>query len=445
MKQITRRDMLGRLGLAAGAAMAAGKGSAETPKKPNFVVIFCDDLGYGDLACYGNTQIRTPRLDAMAAEGVRFTDFYTAAPVCSPARAALLTGRYPVRSGVNRVFFPQSTEGLDPAEATLPKTLQSLGYATACIGKWHLGHLPEFLPDRHGFDYYFGIPYSNDMEVTKRGDPPLPLMRNGEIIEQPADQDTLTRRYTEEAAAFIRRSKDRPFFLYLPHTMPHIPLHCGDDFRDKSARGRYGDVIEEIDWSTGVLLDTLREEGLEENTLVLFTSDNGPWLSYGPDGGEAGPLREGKGTTFDGGMRVPGIFRWPGRLQPRVEPGFASTLDLYPTFAALAGGAPPEGRQLDGGDILPLLEGAQRPDREFFYFHGGALQAFRSGDWKFKRPFKGNIYGKPLEHGELLFNLREDPGETKNLAEAHPERTREMAARMRAFEASLGDVPPTKK
>ena len=436
MDIITRRDLLGRLGLAAGAGLlAAGAGRAAAPKPPNFVVIFCDDLGYGDLGCYGSTTIRTPRLDALAAAGVRFTDFCSAAPVCSPSRAALLTGRYPVRSGITKVLFPQSENGLPDSERTVAELLKARGYATACIGKWHLGHLPPFLPMNHGFDHYFGLPYSNDMENNKRGDPPLPLMRNGAIVEQPANQDTLTRRYTEEAVDFIRRSKDAPFFLYVPHSMPHVPIHCSDAFRGTSQGGLYGDVIEEIDWSVGQIVDALAEAGVAENTLVVFTSDNGPWTHYKEHGGSPGPLRGQKGTTFEGGMREPGVFYWPGRLKPRVETAFASTLDLLPTFLALAGGAPPEGVTLDGQDVSPmLLDGTPPAEREFFYFLADNLQSVRRGDWKYKRPFRGKVYGAPLEHGALLFNLRDDPGETKNLAAEHPDKVAAFEARLAAFE-----------
>ncbi len=443
MEQITRRTLLGRLGAAAGAGVLASRGAAAAGGRPrNFVVVFCDDLGYGDLGCYGNGQIKTPRLDALAAAGVRFTDFCSAAPVCSPSRAALLTGRYPVRSGITRVLFPQSENGLPESERTIAEVLKGRGYATACIGKWHLGHLPPFLPMNHGFDYYFGLPYSNDMEKNQRGDPPLPLMRNGKIVEQPADQTALTRRYTEEAVAFIERSKDRPFFLYVPHSMPHVPIHCGEAFRGKSAGGAYGDVIEEIDWSVGRIVDALAAAGVAENTLVVFTSDNGPWTHYKEHGGTPGPLRGQKGTTFEGGMREPGIFYWPGRLTPRVEPAFASTLDLLPTFAALAGVDLPEGVTLDGRDLTPLLlEETPPPEREFFYFLADDLQAVRRGDWKYKRPFKGKVYGEPLEHGALLFNLREDPGERNNLADAHPETVAALEARLAAFEKTDWRTP----
>ena len=437
--------MLKGLGVALGAGLLPREAHAERP--PNFVVIFCDDLGYGDLGCYGAEKIKTPRIDAMASEGVRFTDFYCAAPVCSPSRAGLLTGRYPIRSGLTRVLFPQSKDGLEAAETTVAEALRKLGYATACIGKWHLGHLPPYLPTRHGFDYYFGLPYSNDMIVEARKDPPLPLMRNEDIAEAPANQDTLTQRYTEEAVRFIERSKDKPFFLYVPHSMPHVPLHCSQRFKGHSAGGLYGDVIEEIDWSVGTILDALKQQGLDENTLVIFSSDNGPWLVQGENGGSAGPLREGKGTTFEGGVREPGIFRWPGHIAPnRVEHAPAITLDLFPTFVRLAGGSPPTERPLDGKDISGLLLGTgHRDGEEFFYYSGEQLQAIRSGPWKLKRPFEGPIYGKPTKHPALLFDLNEDPGEKNDLAEKHPDIVQRLEARMQEFEKGLGPLPATKR
>ncbi|MGB9625015.1 MAG: sulfatase family protein, partial [Phycisphaerae bacterium] len=267
--------------------------AAERP--PNLVILFADDLGYGDLCCYGHPSIRTPNLDRMASEGLRFTDFYSAAPVCTPSRAALLTGRLPIRSGMvgttRHVLFPDSKGGLPASEITIAEALKTKGYATACVGKWHLGHLPQYLPTRNGFDSYYGIPYSNDMK-------PSPILRNEEVIEEPAVQETLTPRYTDEAIKFIRREKDKPFFLYLAYNFPHVPLHVSDRFKDKSLRGLYGDVVEEIDWSVGEVLRTLRELGLAEKTLVVFSSDNGPWLIKNQHGGSAGLLRDGKGSTW---------------------------------------------------------------------------------------------------------------------------------------------------
>ncbi len=449
MDTLSRRGMLARMGWALGGGLLARRSFAagNATRPPNFVVIYCDDLGYGDLGCYGAQKIKTPRLDAMAAEGTRFTDFYSCAPVCTPSRAGLLTGRYPIRSGLNKVLFPGSTGGIEDSEITIAQALKPLGYAAACIGKWHLGHLPPFLPTRHGFDYYFGLPYSNDMDVKARKDPPLPLMRNEEIVEQPANQDLLTQRYTEEATRFIREHKDQPFFLYLAHSMPHVPLHVSDAFRGKSGGGLYGDVIEEIDWSAGQVLDTLKACGLEETTLVVFSSDNGPWLAKEEHGGSAGPLRMGKGTTFEGGVREPGIFRWPGHIPAgRVEHAPAITLDLFPTLVNLAGGTLPPDRPLDGQNITPLLLGTgSRPGNEFFFYSCEELQAMRSGPWKLKRPFKGSVYGKPLEHPVLLFNLETDPGENNNVAEQHLDIVKKLEDRMQAFEKRLGAVPVTKK
>lgn len=429
-----------------GALAAANRAEhPETGRPPNIVVVFADDLGYGDLGCYGAEKIKTPHLDRMAAEGLRFTDFYCSAAVCSPSRAGLLTGRYHVRMGINHVFFPYSNNGLDTSEICVARLLKERGYATACIGKWHLGHLPQFLPMRHGFDYYYGIPYSNDMDVESRGDPPVPLMRGEEIIEQPVNQRTVTRRYTEEAVQFMREHKDQPFFVYLPHTMPHVPLFVSEEFEGRSDAGLYGDVVEEMDWGMGQILDAIQELGLDENTLVIFTSDNGPWLRFGEHGGSAGPLRQGKGTTFEGGMRVPCVMRWPGYIgEGRVENSVACTLDFLPTFVALAGGAAPDDRVIDGLDIRGLLAGtAPRAHEEFHYFHQGRHEAYRSGKWKLKRPFSGNVYGERLEHPTLLFDLENDPGEQTNLAQAHPEILADMETAMDAFWESLQPLPPT--
>ena len=279
-----------------------GFDAAARTGQPNIVILFADDLGYSDLGTFGHPTIRTPNLDRMAFEGIKLTTFYSAAPLCTPSRAALLTGRYPIRSGLVKVLFPASEGGIPDYEVTLAEALRAVGYATACIGKWHLGHLPQFLPTAHGFDYYFGLPYSNDMDRSDRGHPPLPLMPNTELVEVPADEDTLTLRYTEEALGFIEQSVARgvPFFLYLPYTMVHVPLSVSDDFRDTSLRGRYGDAVEEIDWSVGRILDGLRSLGISENTLVVFTSDNGPWLTRMLAGGTATPLRGGKGSTWEG-------------------------------------------------------------------------------------------------------------------------------------------------
>ncbi len=353
---------LGIFGWLVGGRCVGATRDAAFPEKPNLVILFADDLGYGDLGCFGHPSIRTPHLDRMAAEGMKLTQFYVAAPVCTPSRSALLTGRLPIRNGMygqrRRVFYPDSTGGLPDEELTLAELLRQRGYATACIGKWHLGHLPQYLPTRHGFDCYFGLPYSNDMQNVRQGHPPLPLMRNEEIIEQPVDQFTLTRRYTEEAVNFVRNSKEKPFFLYLAYTFPHVPLYASKDFRGRSRRGLYGDVVEELDWSVGVILQMLREEGLAERTLVFFTSDNGPWLIQRLNGGSAGLLRDGKGSTFEGGMRVPAIAWWPGTIAPgQVSMELACSMDLFTTGLKLAGAEVPSDRIIDGVDMTPIFRG----------------------------------------------------------------------------------------
>jgi len=438
----SRRQWLRQAGAAAlGTAALPRMASAETAagRPPNIVVIFADDLGYGDLGCYGSETIKTPRLDAMAAEGMRFTDFYVCSPVCSPSRAGLLTGRHPLRMGIGGVFFPASRNGMDTEEITMADVLGRQGYATACIGKWHLGHLPEYLPTRRGFDEYFGIPYSNDMDNEERGMPPIPLMRGEEIIEQPVDQTTLTKRYTEESIKFIEANRDRPFFLYLPHTMPHVPLYVSERFEGQSEAGLYGDVVEEMDWSTGAILDALKENGIDDNTLVIFTSDNGPWLTYGDHGGSSGPLRMGKGSSFDGGVRVPCIARWPGRIPAgAVEQTPAWTVDFMPTFAGLAEAALPKDRVYDGQDIMPLLEGGDTmPERGLIFHEGTRVTAIRRGKWKYKREYDSFIYGERIQHEALLFDLEADIGETNNLIEEYPQIAADLERRLAAFEASL--------
>jgi arylsulfatase A-like enzyme len=421
-------------------AIAALTGPAAAAP-PNFVVIFADDLGYGDLGCYGHPTIRTPNLDRMAAEGAKFTNAYVAAEVCTPSRAALLTGRLPVRSGMcsytRRVLFPDSAGGLPESEVTIAEALKALGYATACVGKWHLGHLPPYLPTRHGFDSYFGIPYSNDMDRVRRPQPGeaagprvedfnVPLLRNEQVAERPADQYTLTRRYTDEAIKFVRANKGRPFFLYLPHTFPHVPLFASKEFQGTSRRGLYGDVVEELDANVGRLLQTLRDESLAGNTLVIFTSDNGPWLTQNLNGGSAGLLRDGKGSTWEGGMREPFIAWWPGRAPAgRTVHDIVSTLDLLPTLVTLAGGKPPADRTLDGVDVSPVLFGTGPSPRDtMFYYRGETLYAARKG------PFKAHFitedaYGRDRRRTEhdppLLYHLGHDPSERFDVGKRHPE------------------------
>ncbi|MCA8998849.1 MAG: sulfatase [Planctomycetaceae bacterium] len=439
-------------------------GAESTP--PNFVIIFADDLGYGDLTCYGHESIQTPNLDRMASEGLRFTQFYSAASVCTPSRAALMTGRLPVRNGMSsdkrRVLFPNSGGGIPADEVTLAEALQEVGYSCGCFGKWHLGHLPQFLPTSNGFDTYFGIPYSNDMDrlndVGPKGreafwDPKseywnVPLMQGQEIHERPADQTTITRRYTEAATRFIREHKDSPFFVYLPHSMPHVPLFRSPEFEGHSKRGLYGDVIEEIDWSVGQILSTLEEEGLAKNTCVFFTSDNGPWLIFGDHGGSAGPLRDGKGCTWDGGMREPGIAWWPGKIPGgRVTNELATSMDLFPTFVTLAGGKIPDDRILDGTDISPLLLGTGPSPRETVYFYRGTrLMAIRHQDWKahfMTQGAYGAEAGKVEKHDPpLVFNLKEDQGEQDPVTSGHEEAVKKILEIRAEHEAAL-EIPPS--
>jgi arylsulfatase A len=431
---------------------------------PNVVIIYADDLGYGDLGCYGHPTIRTPHLDRMAAEGVRFTQFYSAAEVCTPSRAALLTGRYPIRNGMChdqfRVLRNKSTGGLPADEVTLAELLRGKGYATGIVGKWHLGvwsNDPKHHPQNHGFDFHFGLPHSNDMDPNA-GNPKMagaladqkaeywnaPLYRGLELVERPADQTTLTRRYTEEAVKFITANKAKPFFLYFPHTFPHTPLFASKDFKGTSPRGLYGDVVEELDWSVGRVLDTLRENGLAENTLVVFSSDNGPWLIMGETGGSAGLLREGKGSTWEGGMRVPGIAWWPGKVKPAVCRDFACTMDVFTTAAKLAGAEIPADRAIDGQDITPLLFGTGKVEREVFcYYRGQRLYAARLGVWK-AHFITQPAYGpdKPVTHEvPELYHLEEDPSEIRNVAEKHPDILAQIRAAVEKHRAGVKPFP----
>ena len=446
------------------ALVAVGVRGAEPNPKPNFIIILADDLGYGDLGCYGHPSIRTPHLDQMAREGVRFTDFYSAAEVCTPSRAALLTGRYPIRSGMchgtYRVLRRESTGHLPESEITLAQLLKTQGYATACIGKWHLGNWmnnPAGHPLKHGFDYYFGLPHSNDMnpvsglpkDENSSLDPDpkwwrAPLFEGEKLIEQPADQTTLTRRYTEHAVQYIRAHKDGPFFLYLAHTFPHTPLFASESFRNHSLRGRYGDVVEEIDWSVGQVLAALRQTGLASNTFVFFTSDNGPWLIRGLAGGSAGLLRDGKGSTYEGGMREPGIAWMPGKVPAgMVCREIGSTMDLLPTIAAWAGATVPGDRAMDGLDITPLLTHSGTVKRDaYMYYRGTQIFAARLGQWKahfVTQPAYGP--GKPEPHDPpLLFDLNLDPGETTNLAAQHPEVIAQITAAVARHRATVQPV-----
>ncbi len=420
---------------------------AEKPLRPNVVIVFCDDLGYGDLACFGHPSIATPNLDRMAREGQKWTSFYAAAPVCTPSRAALLTGRLPIRTGMcsesRRVLFPDSAGGLQPEEITIADALRSAGYATACVGKWHLGHLPQYLPTQQGFDSYFGIPYSNDMDrlaSSPKGraaflNPKpeyfnVPLLRDNQEIERPADQYSITRRYTEQAVRFIAAARQEPFFLYLAHNMPHVPLFASQPLQNTSLRGLYGDVVEEIDWSVGQVLDALRRSGKAENTLVLFTSDNGPWLIFDQQGGSAGPLREGKGSTWEGGMREPAIFWWPGTIQPGVVRQLGSTLDMLPTCAALAGAKLPADLVLDGYDISPALLGTGPSLRqEMFFYRDTQLYAVRKGPFKLHFTTQAGYNDKPLVlDPPALYHLEHDPSEKYDIAKNHPGAVAELEA-----------------
>jgi arylsulfatase A-like enzyme len=415
----------------------------------NFVVILADDLGYGDLGVFGSPTIRTPHINRMAAEGVRFTSFY-ATPVCTPSRAALMTGRYPIRSGLVRVIHPGEKFGIPASEITLPKLLRDRGYATACIGKWHLGGLPQYRPLRHGFDYYYGLLFSNDMTLRPPDIRRLRLFRNDEAIEWPVDQSTLTKRYTEEALAFISRNRRKPFFLYLAHTMPHVPLHASGEFRGKSLRGLYGDAAEEIDASTGRVFGALKDLGIDEDTMVIFTSDNGPALSKGTHGGSAGLLRGGKGTTWEGGVRVPFVARCPGRIpEGSVEHGIASLMDMLPSLAALSGSPLPSDRAIDGKDITAMLLGeANSPHTTHFYYSGTRIHAVRWEGWKLHLFLReSGVLGvgsvRPCDPPQL-YNLNEDPGERFDLAEENPQLVSKLAAMAKHLEEGVkpGTLPP---
>ena len=415
--------------------------SADNP--PNIVVIFCDDLGYGDLGCFGHPTLRTPNLDAMAAAGMKFTQFYSASPVCTPSRAALMTGRLPQRNGMcsdrRRVLFPNSKSGLQAAEITIAEALKEQGYATACVGKWHLGHLKPHLPTSNGFDSYFGIPYSNDMDRDGSKGPKgravfwepkveywnVPLLKDEEVFERPADQTTIARRYTEEAIKFIDANKDQPFFLYFAHNFPHVPLFASAKFDGKSPRGLYGDVVEEIDWSVGQVLMALKKAKIDDNTLVIFTSDNGPWLPFDDHGGSAGLLRGGKGSTWEGGMREPTIAWWPGTIKPgQVSTQIAGTMDIFATACALSGAKLPDDREMDSYDLIPVLKGTGEGERNtYFYYRGYKLMAVRVGAFK-AHLMTQDGYGqpKPAEHDPpLLYNLEVDPSEKYNIADKHPD------------------------
>lgn len=410
-------------------------------EKPNFIIIYADDLGYGDVGCFGATDIKTPHLDRMSAEGIQFNSFYSASPVCSPSRAALLTGRYPVRMGIHGVFFPDSHTGMPTDETTIANVLGYEGYTSGMIGKWHLGHMDRYLPLQRGFDEFFGVPYSNDMGSFY-------YYRGNDIVSFEVDQTQITKKLTEEAIDFIDRNKEEPFFLYLAHPMPHVPIYASDEFLGTSERGLYGDVIQELDWSVGQVLDKLEQDNLLENTLVVFSSDNGPWMVMRHMGGLPGNLREGKQFTFEGGMRVPTLAMWKGTIPEGTEYNdMCVMMDWMPTFASLAEADPNWQKPIDGKDITPVLMGEQTSEsRDFLYFDGNDPQAFRSGEWKVKvefAGFDGARWKKAVEpHPVALFNLEDDPGETSNLAESNPEKLEEMLNKMEQAIADLGELPP---
>ncbi len=427
--------------------------AAERP--PNVVIIFADDLGYADLKCFGSPFSDTPNLDRMAGEGRKFTSFYVAQAVCSASRTALLTGCYPNRLGIQGALGPTATHGIHADEMTIAEVLKPKGYATAIYGKWHLGHHPEFLPTRHGFDDYFGLPYSNDMwpKHPTAKFPDLPLVAGEKTVELNPDQTQLTTWYTERAVKFIETNQDRPFFLYVPHAMPHVPLFVSTQHAGQSKRGLYGDVVREIDWSVGQILQTLSRLKLDDNTLVIFTSDNGPWLSYGSHAGSAQPLREGKGTAWEGGVREPCVMRWPGKIPAGTEcRELAATIDLLPTIAKLAGAELPT-RNIDGLDIGPLLSGdstAKTPHEAYWYYWGDGLHAIRSGQWKlhFPHPYVHvDVPGDDGLPGKLsqpktdlvLYDLDADIGESTDVSARHPEVVARLTALAEVARDDLGD------
>lgn len=435
---LTRRKFLTRTGGAA-AALAAGtlgatdtaRGAARGPQRPNVVLILLDDLGYGDLGCYGSGAIRTPNIDRLAAGGLRLTDAYAGAPVCTPSRAALMTGRYGARVGLPRVLFPEDAGGIPDSERTVAEYLRDAGYATGCFGKWHLGSRREYNPTRHGFDRFFGPLHSNDME-------PFRLWEDDEVSEARVDQTLLTRRYTEEAARFIRENRERPFFAYLPHTMPHRPLHTEPRFRGLSEAGPYGDVVESVDHYVGSLVETLEDEGLLDDTLIVVTSDNGPWYS-----GNTGGLRGRKAETYEGGLRVPFVAHWPAGISAdRVSEHPVSFVDLLPTLCALAGTEPEPEIKLDGEDVSPVLRGEEPGERRPIYFlDDGKVNAVRDGDWKLHvRRVPAGGYGSDAGVPQL-FDLRRDPTESYDLSESRPDVVDELTELLEEFEAEVSRDP----
>ena len=459
--------------LLASATVSAESYDRKASTKPNVIIIFADDMGYGDMSNSGHPTLITPNLDKMAMEGQKWTNFYVAAPVCSPSRAGLMLGQYPVRSGLasstpmRQVFREDSLGGMPASATTLPEALKAQGYNTSMIGKWHIGHLPEYLPVNHGFDSWFGIPYSNDMNLNvekvkavngpnwsmktwnkgKQWSEPkseyfqVPLMEGEKILEKGPDQHELTKVYTAKAKSYIRSHKDNPFFLYIAHAMPHVPLFASEEFTGSSTQGLYGDVIQELDWSVGEILKTLQEEGIDKNTLVIFSSDNGPWTWFETLGGSPGLLRGGKSDVFEGGMRVPGLFWWPGHIKAGIRHDIGSTIDIMPTLVDLANGEISD--DSDGFSLKStLLEGTPAKRDEYFYYRGAKVFAVRKGPYKAHFIYKegyGGSRGETLEQ-PLLFNLDADPAEKYDIAKAHPEIVAELAALRNAHTASIKPV-----
>lgn len=458
---------------------AASVWSADRVQPPNIVLIFADDLGYSDLGCFGAKDIRTPNIDRLAMEGTRFTSFYVSQPVCTASRASLMTGCYANRVRLAGALNHTSKTGIHADEVLLPELLQQRGYATGIFGKWHLGHRPEFSPLRHGFQEFLGIPYSNDngpLHPVVKTIPSLPLIDGDKTVEHDPDQSQFTRRLTDRACQFLSSNKDRPFFLYLPHIMPHVPIFASEKFKGRSARGVYGDVVEELDWSVGEVVASLKRLNLEDNTLLIFTSDNGPFLSYGEHAGSASPFREGKLTTFEGGVRTPCLMRWPKKIPAgRTCDEPVVSIDLLPTIAKLIN-APLPKHSIDGLDVWPILSGqpnARTPHESLLFFSGDELQAIRNGDWKLhfahdyltvagppgragkpanfekmqpKSIEESGIRGIASRHGyevrrieRSLFNLKDDPGETRNVVDQHADVVRRLESLAEKARADLGD------
>jgi arylsulfatase A len=440
--------------------------AADEAERPNVVIVFADDLAYADIGCFGAEGYKTPHIDRLAAEGRRFTSFYVPQAVCSASRAGLLTGCYPNRIGILGALGPSSQIGISADELTLGEMFQSQGYRTAAFGKWHLGHKPASLPLAHGFDAYYGLPYSNDMwpkhPENPRAYPPLPLIDGNKTIETDPDQTQLTTNYTRRAVEFIEQNHDKPFFVYLAHSMPHVPLFVSDKFEGTTERGLFGDVIAEIDWSVGQIREVLEKHKLDRKTLVIFTSDNGPWLSYGDHAGSAGPLREGKGTSFEGGVREPTVMWYPGQIPAGTECDEpAMTIDLLPTLADWVGAELPTERKIDGLNIRPLITGGpdeKTPHDALYFYWGGHLEAVRSGPWKLHLPHSyrtlagrdGGTGGIPTKYqqaqiGLSLYNLDDDIGETKNMAQEHPEVVEQLMQYVERARSDLGDTATKQK